>query len=42
MNNLSKEEISRNDAIKKAKEFFNNKTQFVSLLDRNMDPNHKD
>jgi hypothetical protein len=28
--------------VKRANEFFKGKLQFVSLLDRNLDPNYKD
>eukprot|EP00347_Sterkiella_histriomuscorum_P019495 403341410 len=42
MNSLSNKSLSKDQAIKEAQVFFKNKTQFVALLERNMDPNHKD
>lgn len=42
MNQLSEEAVSKDEATKRAKEFFRGKLQFVSLLERNLDPNHKD
>ena len=42
MNETRLAEVTRDEAIKRAKEFFNNKTQFVALIDKNLDPNEKD
>ena len=42
MDALTQEGVSRDEALVKAKEFFRGKLQFVSLLERNMDPDHKD
>lgn len=42
MKKLSDLGLSKDEAIAQAKVFFNNKTEFVSLLEKNMDPNQKD
>jgi pimeloyl-ACP methyl ester carboxylesterase len=42
MNKLSEDAVSIDEATKRANEFFKGKIQFVSLLTRNLDPNHKD
>jgi pimeloyl-ACP methyl ester carboxylesterase len=41
MSDLSSFDITKEEALQKAKEFFNNEMQFVALLERNMDPNVK-
>ncbi|TNV85972.1 hypothetical protein FGO68_gene4011 [Halteria grandinella] len=42
MSKLSDEGVSRDEAVKRAGELFRGKLQFVSLLERNLDPNHKE